>query len=65
MLPIKADKFDERKIELNKIKTVFNEFIAKVSILEKISVNTEHKDTLLSDIKQRFDKLFDILYSTD
>lgn len=65
MLPIKADKFDERKIELNKIKTVFNEFIAKVSILEKISVNTEHKDTLLSDIKQRFDKLFDILYSTN
>lgn len=66
MLPVKADKFDERKNELNEIKKAFNEFVTKVSVYGKCDdgVN-DFKDQLLSDIKQRFDKLFDILYLTN
>ncbi len=67
MLPVEPDKFDERKNELNEIKTAFNEFVAKVSIFDKIIGDgaSDFKDPLLSYIKPRFDKLFDILYSTN
>ena len=67
MLPAKVDKFDERNNELNEIKTAFNEFVAKVSIFDKIIGDgaSDFKDPLLSYIKPRFDKLFDILYSTN
>ena len=67
MLPVEPDKFDERKNELNEIKTAFNEFVAKVSIFDQIIGDgiSNFKDPLLSYIKPRFDKLFDILYSTN
>lgn len=65
MLNVTDDKFDDRKIELNEIKTVFNEFVAKASLFEKIIGVGNNMSPLLSDIRQRFDKLFDILYLTN
>lgn len=61
-VPVRADKFDDRKVELNGIKTAFNEFADKALNIEKIYGK---KLNVLSDIRTRFDKLFDILYSTN
>ena len=58
----KSDKFDDRKVELNEIKTAFNEFVDKALNMDKI-YGEENK--LLSDIRLRFDRLYDILYSTN
>ena len=57
-----TDKFDERKKELNEIKTAFNEFVDRALNLEKV---IGKKFYLLSDIKLKFDRLFDLLYSTN
>lgn len=65
MLHVTADKFDDRKIELNEIKTAFNEFVAKASLFDKIRGLGNNMSPLLSDIRQRFDKLFDFLYLTN
>jgi len=60
----KVDQFDERKNELNEIKATFDEFSETAEAYAKIFGRVGFNN-LLSNIKSNFNKLFEILYSTN